>query len=82
MSYGFLNRKNWAPPEVVFVTVNCPPITAGGLVQSIQVTGGVRLSVDCNVNPAASVGHERIISFPLGRSVKDTGITNPVPRSS
>ena len=40
---GFLNRKNWAPPEVVFVTVISPPSNVGGLVTSSHVTGGVRL---------------------------------------
>ena len=82
MSYGFLSRKNWAPLEAVLVTVNSPPSTAGGLVTSSHVTGGVKLSVDCNVNPTAFVGQERIISFPLGRSIEDTGIADPVPRSA
>ena len=47
----------------MFVTVNCDPLTAAGLVESIQVTGGVKLKVDCNVNPAAVVGHERTMSI-------------------
>lgn len=42
------------------VSVNCAPITAGTLVESSQVTGGVRSSVDCNVNPGAFVGQERV----------------------
>ena len=28
VSYGFFSRKNWAPPEAVFVTVNCPSLSA------------------------------------------------------
>ena len=62
--------------------MNCVPITAGGLVESIQVTGEVKLSVDCNVNPAAFVGQERMSSFPLGLNFRDTGITSPVPMSA
>ena len=59
---------------MVFVTVNCAPITAGELVESIQVTGGVKLSVDCSVNPTTFAGQERISSFPLGLAFRDTGI--------
>jgi len=36
-----------ATPEVVFVSVKWAPITAGTLVESSQVTGGVKSSVDC-----------------------------------
>ena len=64
------------------VTLNCASITAGELVESIQVTGGVKLSVDCRVNPIAFVSHEGISSFPLGLEFSDTGITSPVPMSA
>ena len=67
---------------MVFVTVNCAPIAAGELVESIQVTGGVKSSVDCRVNPTTFAGQERISSFPLGLEFSDTGITSPVPTSS
>ena len=40
--------------------MNWVPLTAGGLVESIQVTGGVKLSVDCSVNPATFVDQERM----------------------
>ena len=50
---------------MVFVTVNCAPITAGKFVETIQVTGGVNLSVDCSVNPTAVVGQKWISLFPL-----------------
>ena len=56
---------------MVFVTVNWVPITAGEFSESIQVTGGVKLSVDCNVNPTAFVGQERMSSLPLGLAFKD-----------
>ena len=46
------------------------PLTAGDWVESIQVTGGVKLSVDCNVNSAAFVGQERMSSLPLDRAFK------------
>ena len=65
----------------MFVTVNCVPRTAGGLVEFIQVTGGVKLSVDCNVNPTAFVGQERISAFPLGLACKD-GRSGTPPRSA
>ena len=69
---------------MLFVTVNCAPITAGELVESIQVTGGVKLRVDCNVNPTTLVGQERISSFPLPLVIefKDTGIASLVPMSA
>ena len=63
------------------MTVNCAPMTAGGFVESIQVTGGVKWGVDCSVNPAAFVGQERISAFPLGLAFKD-GVTSPVPTSA
>ena len=66
---------------MAFVTVNCAPMTAGDLMDSIQVTGGVKLSVDCNMTPTAFVGQERMISFPLDLEVND-GITSPVPMSA
>jgi hypothetical protein len=47
------------------VTVNGPPVTAGGFVTSSHATGGVRLGVDCSVNPVALVGQERIRELPL-----------------
>lgn len=37
-----------------FVTVNSPPSTADGFVTSSHLTGGVRLGVDCSVNPFAA----------------------------
>ena len=67
---------------MVFVTVNCAPITAGEFVESIQVTGRVKLSVDCSVNPITFVGQESISSFPLGLELRDTGIISPVPMSA
>lgn len=66
---------------MVFVTMNCVPINAGALVESIQVTGGVKLRVDCNVNPTTFVGQERMSSLPLGRTFKD-GSSGTVPRSA
>ena len=68
-SYGFLSRKNWAGLDMGFVTVNRPPVTTGGLVTSTQLAGGVRLGVDCSVNPVAFVGQERIMELVLGQSV-------------
>ena len=61
--------------------MNCAPRTAGGLVDSIQVKGRVKWSVDCNVNPTAFVDQERISSFPLGLACKD-GRSGTVPRSA
>ena len=55
---------------MVFVTANCAPMTAGDGGASIQVTGGVKLSADSNVNPAAFVGQERMNSFPLDFAFK------------
>src|SRR6058998_1561586 len=52
---------------MAFVSVNCAPITAGALVDSTQVTGGVKLNVDCSVKPTAFVGQERMSSLPLNR---------------
>src|SRR2546426_2754048 len=57
---------------MIFVTVNCVPTTAGGLVQSIQDTGGVKLRVDCKVNPDALAGQERTQSFSLRLACNDT----------
>lgn len=52
---------------MVFVTVNCPPRTAGGLVTSSYVEGGVRLGVDCNVNlGAVMINPPLCASFTLG----------------
>ncbi|MEO8427404.1 MAG: hypothetical protein ABI651_09860 [Verrucomicrobiota bacterium] len=67
---------------MVLVTVNCAPITAGALVESIQFTGGVKLGVDSSVNPATVAGQERISSFPLDLEFSDTGITSPMPMSA
>ena len=61
--------------------MNCAPMTAGGLAESIHVTGGVKWSVDCNVNPIAFVDQERMSSFPLGLAFKD-GSSGAVPRSA
>ena len=55
---------------MAFVTVNCAPLTVGDWVESIQVTGGIRLSEDCSVNPTAFVGHERMSSTPMVRAFK------------
>ena len=82
MSYGFLSRKNWAGLDMGFVTVNSPPSTAGGLVTSSHVTGGVRLGVDCSVNPVALAGQERIMALPLGRGAKGAPKSHPLPRSA
>ena len=67
---------------MVFVTVNCAPITAGSLVEPTQVAGGVKLSVACSVNPNTFVAQERIRSFPLGLAFRDTVLTSRVPRSA
>ena len=53
------------------------PITAGTLVESSQVTGGVKSSVDCNVNPTAFVGQERMSSLPLGLTFKEGSSCTP-----
>ena len=66
---------------MAFVTVNCAPMTAGDWVESIQVTGGVKLTVDCRVNPTALVGQERMSSFPLAREFKD-GFAGSLPTSA
>ena len=55
---------------MVFVTVNCAPIATGGMVESIQVTGGVKWNVDCKVNPTAFVDQERMSSLLLGLAFK------------
>ena len=55
---------------MVFVTVNCAPMTAADWVESIQVTGGAKLTVDCKVNPTAFVGQERTSSLPLVRALQ------------
>ena len=34
--YSFRSRKNWAPPEAVFVAVNSPPTLLTGLVTFTQ----------------------------------------------
>jgi len=39
-----------------FVTVNCPPVTASGLVTSSHGSGAVMVCVDCSANPVALVG--------------------------
>ena len=62
------------------MTVNCAPLTAGTLVESSQTTGGVKLSVDCKVNPTAFVGQERMSSSPLGLAFKE-GSSGAVPMS-
>jgi len=67
--HGFFSRKNWESPEAGFVTMNCPPVTARGLVASIQVTGGVRSAEDCNVKQVVFAGEERIIESVLRKSV-------------
>jgi hypothetical protein len=56
MYYGSMSRKNFVPPNKLFVTIHCPLTTVGEFVTSIQLTGGVASTVDCNVNPAAFVG--------------------------
>ena len=50
--------------------MNCGPTTAGGLVASVQMAGGVKLRVDCSVNPAAFVGQVRMSWLPLGCAFK------------
>ena len=45
------------------------------------VTGGVKSSVDCNVNPGAFVGQERMSSLPLGVAFKN-GSNGTVPMSA
>ena len=66
---------------MVLVTVNWVPITACGFVESIQVTGGVKSGVDCNVNPTAFVGQERMSSLPLGLTFRD-GSSGAEPMSA
>lgn len=77
--YGFLGRKNCEGLDMGFVTVNCPPSTAGGLVTSSQIEGGVRLSVDCSVDPVALVGQDRIMALLLRRSAKGAPRSHPLP---
>ena len=60
---------------MVFVTASCAPMTAGAVAESIQVKGGVKLSVDCSVNPTTFVDQERIslifmLASPLDRAEK------------
>jgi hypothetical protein len=50
-----------------FVTVNSPPVTAGGLVTSSHVAGGVRSGVDCSVKPAAFAGREKMLKLVPGQ---------------
>ena len=66
---------------MVFVSVKCALITVGALAVSVQVTGGVKLSVDRNVNPGAFVGQERMSAFPLGFAFK-VGSSGAVPMSA
>jgi hypothetical protein len=75
VSYCLLSRKNWEGLEMGFVTVNCPPVTAGELVTSSQVAGRVRSCVDCGVKPTALVGQERTMALALGHPV--SGIELP-----
>jgi hypothetical protein len=60
---GLARRKNCCAPEIKFVTVYCPPTTAGVRETGAQTTGAKRFVVDCKVNPALLVGHVKIIEL-------------------
>ena len=51
----FFNRKNFAPPEMGFVTVYCPFTIVGKIEFDVQLVGG-RFVVVSSVNPVKFVG--------------------------
>ena len=61
--------------------MKCAPIAVGTLVEGSHATGGAKSSVDCNVNPTAFVGQERMSSLPLGVTLNE-GSRCTVPMSA
>ena len=57
------------------VTAYCPLTTVGAGETGLQITGETRFVVDCKVNPAALVGHIKIIYTPEGMIVSCGALT-------
>ena len=69
MLYCDFSRKNLCVPEEKLVTVFCP-LTTTGIGESVfQNVGGIRLVVDCKLNPAGLAGHIKTTFAPEGRMV-------------
>ena len=60
---------------MTLVTVFCP-LTA------VQITGGKRFVVDCNVNPATLTGHDKMTFVPERIMVSSGGSGRAVPTSA
>ena len=62
------------------VTAFCPLTTTGPGELVLQTTGEIRCVVDCKVNPAALVGHLKIILPPARIVVSCGALTDPSER--
>lgn len=65
-------------PESGLVTVFCPSSTTAP--ETVLQAAERRLVVDCNVNPAELVGHDRTTLSPTGMIVRCGGLSDPKDR--